>query len=103
MNSTPEWVRTFPPEQSEGWTISFIERESRYWLEARAGMKDTNLFEQGVKAAWEWGEASRWMRWFTDGERRYGKELWKLASVYLPQKMTTGAYPHRKVWREGME
>jgi hypothetical protein len=23
------------------------------------------------------------IRWFTDGERRYGKELWKLASVDL--------------------
>jgi hypothetical protein len=92
-----------PAEQSEGWTISFVERESRYWVEAKAGMKDRDLFKQGVKAAWEWGEASQWMRWFTDGERRYGKELWKLASVHLPRQMTTEAYPHRKVWREGLE
>jgi hypothetical protein len=80
-----------------------MERESRYWVEAKAGIKDRRLFEQGVKTAWEWGEASQWMRWFTDGERRYGKELWKLASIYLPAKMTTDAYPYKKVWREGLE
>jgi hypothetical protein len=44
-----------------------------------------------------------WIRWFTDGERRYGKELWKLASVYLPSSLTSTAYPYRKVWREGLE
>lgn len=103
MSSTPELVRTFPPEESKGWTISFIERKSRYWVEARAGLKTQNLFEQGVQAAWDWSNPSEWIRWFTDGERRYGKELWKLASVYLPKNMTTEAYPYRKVWREGLE
>ena len=103
MSSTPEWVRTFPPQASESWTISFLERESRYWIEAKAGLKDETLFEQGVKSAWEWAEPSEWVRWFTDGERRYGKELWKLASIYLPGDMTTDAYPYRKVWREGLE
>lgn len=92
-----------PPERSEGWTISFIERESRYWVEATAGLKDATLFEEGVKRAWEWTEPSEWIRWFTDGERRYGKELWKLASVYLAKHQTTSAYPYRKVWREGVE
>jgi hypothetical protein len=29
-----------------------------------------------------------WIRWFTDGERRYGKELWKLASVYSAQPVS---------------
>lgn len=103
MNSTPEWERTFPPSASEGWTISFIERESRYWIEASAGLKDAQLFEQGVQRAWQWAEPSHWIRWFTDGERRDGKELWKLASVYLPNRITSEAYPHRKVWREGLE
>jgi hypothetical protein len=103
MNSTPAWVRTFPPEASEGWTISFIERKSRYWLEASAGLKAAQLFEQGVQRAWHWAQPSRWIRWFTDGERRYGKELWKLASVYLPSSLTSTAYPYRKVWREGLE
>jgi hypothetical protein len=96
-------VRTFPPEASQGWTISFIERKSRYWLEASAGLKEAQLFEQGVQRAWQWAQPSAWIRWFTDGERRYGKELWKLASVYLPSSLTSDAYPYRKVWREGLE
>ena len=103
MNSTLAWARTFPPESSEGWTISFIERESGYWLEASCGIKDGQLFEQGVQRAWQWSEESDLIRWFTDGERRYGKELWKLASVYLPRSETTEAFPFRKVWREGLE
>ena len=103
MKSTLEWVRIFPPEMSEGWTISFIERQSRYWIEATAGLKDASLFEIGVKRAWDWAKPSDWIRWFTDGERRYGNTLWQLASVYLPKCHTTGAYPYRKVWREGLE
>lgn len=103
MKFTRVWARTFPPESSEGWTIHFIERTSRYWVEARAGLKNESLFEKGVKAAWDWASPSKWIRWFTDGERRYGKELWKLASVYLKQRETTQAYKYRKVWREGLE
>lgn len=103
MNSTPEWEKTFPPEDSEGWTIHFIERTSRYWLEATAGLKNAELFEQGVKNAWEWAKASESIRWFTDGERRYAQQLWKLASVVLPNRSTPMAYAHRKVWREGLE
>ena len=103
MNSTPESERTFPPEASEGWTISFIERASRYWIEARAGLKAAQLFQQGVQRAWQWAEPSAGIRWFTDGERRDGQELWKLASIYLPSNLTSDAYPYRKVWREGLE
>lgn len=103
MKSIREWDRIFPPAQSEGWTISFIERESRYWVVAKAGHKTQRLFEQGVRAAWDWSKSSEWIHWFTDGERLYGKELWKLASVYLPRSMTTRAYPYRKVWREGLK
>jgi hypothetical protein len=103
MKSTPEWVRTFPPALSEGWTISFIERSSRYWIEATAGLKNAKLFEEGVKQAWEWAQPSQWIRWFTDGERRYGNELWKIASVYLSRSQRPATYPYRKVWREGLE
>jgi hypothetical protein len=35
-----------PPERSQGWTISFIERDSRYWLVANAGFKNAQLFQQ---------------------------------------------------------
>lgn len=97
------WVRIFPPSQSQGWTIHFIERESRYWLTAQAGLKDQPLFANGVQSAWEWVKACDGIRWFTDGERRYGQELWKLASVYLKAEERHPDYGHRKVWREGLE
>jgi hypothetical protein len=103
MKSILAWARTFPPEVSQGWTIHFIERNSRYWVDAQAGLKDVSLFERGVKSAWDWAKPSEWSRWFTDGERRYGKALWMLASVYLPPSETTEAYRYRKVWREGLE
>ena len=96
-------MRTFPPEASEGWTINFIERESRYWVSAQAGKKESQLFEQGTQTAWEWVKQAQFIRWFTDGERRYGKALWKLASIYLKKGETPRHYPHRKVWREGLE
>lgn len=96
-------MRTFPPSESQGWTISFIERDSRYWIEAQAGLKEQELFEQGVKKAWDWAIASIGIRWFTDGERRYSQELWQLASVYLPSGSTPKNCAYRKVWREGLE
>lgn len=80
-----------------------MERDSRYWVEARAGLKNASLFEKGVQSAWAWAQPSSWIRWFTDGERRYAKELWKIATVSLPRSMTTQAYPYRKVWRPGLE
>ncbi|WP_148216055.1 IS1 family transposase [Acaryochloris marina] len=95
--------KNLPPWLSEGWTIHFIDRESRYWFEARAGLKDESLFEKSVKAAWDWAKPSSSIRWFTDGERRYSKVLWKLASAYLPRSTTTQAYPFRKIWRAGLE
>lgn len=103
MKCTPESGRTFPPEASEGWTIHFIERDSRYWVDAFAGKKEAALFERGVKTVWDWAKSAQFIRWFTDGERRYGKMLWKLASVYLTQRERLPHYPYRKVWREGLE
>jgi hypothetical protein len=66
-------------------------------------LKNAQLFENGVRSAWNWAEESESIRWFTDGERRYGKELWKLASVYLKPSETPLGYEYRKVWREGLE
>lgn len=103
MKYTLASVRIFPPEASEGWTIHFIERESRYWVAAQAGKKQTSLFKQGTQTAWDWAKQAQFIRWFTDGERRYGKALWKLASVYLKQGEAHQDYYRRKVWREGLE
>jgi hypothetical protein len=95
--------RTFPPSESEGWTIHFIERETRYWVEAQVGRKTNKLFEEGTLKAWQWAEPATFIRGFTDGGRRYGIVLWKLASVSFKLRNTHPAFGHRKVWREGLE
>jgi hypothetical protein len=59
--------------------------------------------KNGVTSAWRWAQASESIRWFTDGERRYGKELWKLASVYLKVSEMPASYQYLKVWKEGLE
>lgn len=103
MRFTLAWARTFPPSESQGWTIHFIERESRYWVDAQAGQKTNQLFEQSTAKAWQWAKPALFMRWFTDGERRYGQALWQLANVRLKADEVHPDYPYRKVWREGLE
>lgn len=103
MSFTLAWARTVPPAESSGWTLTFLERESRYWVTAQAGLKDETLFSQGTESTWQWAQGATSIRWFTDGERRYGKALWPLASEYLPERGLAMTYPFRKVWREGLE
>lgn len=90
-----------PPASSEGWTIHFIERSSRYWVAAQAGHKDATLFQRGTQQAWQWAQACSYIRWFTDGERCYAKALWDLANIYLALRDCPSGYHTRKVWREG--
>ena len=74
-----------------------MERETRYWIDAKAGQKTNQLFEQGSLKAWQWAEPADFIRWFTDGERRYGTSLWQLASVPLKAGEAHRAYGRRKV------
>lgn len=53
--------------------------------------------------AWQWAKRSQFIRWFTDGERRYAQQLWQLASHYLKANEYNRVYGHRKVWRQGLE
>ncbi|MEB3126282.1 MAG: hypothetical protein VKL00_11770 [Synechococcales bacterium] len=46
---------------------------------------------------------NHYIRWFTDGERRYAQQLWQMTSVYLKSTEVSGEYGHRKVWRHGLE
>ena len=61
------------------------------------------MFEKATSKAWQWAKRSKFIRWFTDGEGRYGKCLWNLASVYLQKAEYHSQFAHRKVWREGLE
>jgi hypothetical protein len=103
MKFTLAWARTFPPSESEGWTIHFIERDSRYWIDAQAGRKTKTLFEKGTWKTWQWAKSAQFIRWFTDGERRYGTALWSVASITLKRGEAHPSYRRRKVWREGLE
>ncbi len=68
-----------------------------------AGFKDNALFEKATKKTWKWARTSQYIRWFTDGEPRYGNCLWKIASIYLKKGEYHPDFKHRKVWREGLE
>jgi len=70
---------------------------------AQAGQKRDELFRQGTAAAWTWASPAEFIRWFSDGERRYGTALWQLASVRLAPDGAHPDYGRRKVWREGLE
>ena len=65
--------------------------------------KSRRPIQQGTFQAWAWAEPAQFIRWFTDGERRYGAALWRLASVSLKPGEAHPAYGRRKVWREGLE
>lgn len=52
---------------------------------------------------WQWVAAAQFIRLFTDGEPRYAQWFWKLAHVWLQHSTLPATYPHRKVWREGIE
>jgi len=80
-----------------------MERNSRYWSTVTVGQRDASLFVSGVNHAWQWASSAAFIRWFTDGERRYAKALWELASVRLNAKELPADYHRRKVWREGLE
>lgn len=83
--------------------MTFIEGKSRYWVTAQAGLKNTELFATATASAWEWSKPNQYIRWFTDGERRYAQQLWQMASVYLKSSEVSREYGHRKVWRYGLE
>ncbi len=53
--------------------MTFIERKSRYWIKARAGVKTTELFAKATETAWQLARMSQYIRWFTN--RRYAHQL----------------------------
>jgi hypothetical protein len=70
---------------------------------AQVGRKDAELFEQGSRPVGSGQRKREFVRWFSDGERGYAQELWKLASVRLKYQEVSAQYGHLKVWREGLE
>jgi len=56
MRVTLALARNFPQIQQD---VPFIERKSRYWTEAREGLKDIELFAKATATAWRWAEMSQ--------------------------------------------
>ena len=87
MKCTLAWARTFPPLGQQRLDVNLPRaRESVLGDRPGGGRKDDDLFRQGTEATWVWAQEAFLIRWFTDGERRYGKTLWPLASEYLPER-----------------
>jgi len=55
---------TFPLSDRAGWTLTVLERESRYWVTALAGRKDDDFWQGRAATGWETQEAfsSRWLK-----------------------------------------
>ena len=58
---------------------------------------------KGSFCSWQWAARGEFVRWFSDEERRYAQELWKLASVIFKYQEVSAQYGHLKVWREGKD
>jgi hypothetical protein len=80
-----------------------LERASRYWLCAVVGKRDDQLFCKGMEQLWSWGKQARFMRLFSDGEPRYGSQLWRLAALYLSGLRLPQVFGRRKALPAGIE
>ncbi len=72
-------------------------------LMPRQDKKRTNSLSKERRSLGSGRNSSDFIRWFTDGERRYGTALWKPASVRLKAGEFHPDYGRRKVWRQGLE
>ncbi|MFN9398089.1 MAG: hypothetical protein ACK6BN_20170, partial [Pseudanabaena sp.] len=45
-------------------SIYRTQHNSRYWIEARAGAKTTELFAKATETAWQWAKASQYVNTF---------------------------------------
>jgi hypothetical protein len=80
-----------------------LERASRYWLCAVVGNRDEQLFCKGMEQLWSWGKQARFLRLFSDGEPRYGSQLWRLAALYLSGLRLPQVFGRRKTLPAGVE
>lgn len=69
-----------PAHESEGWTIAFIERSSRFIWELKCGNKDKELFSSTLKNLVKIIEKTDDLTLLTDGESRYGNILFELCN-----------------------
>jgi hypothetical protein len=76
-----------PPEESEGWTITLMERASRFIWEMSCGKKDEKLFLIAIKRLLLVIEQTQDITLLTDGERRYGNLLFELCAEIIKSEL----------------
>lgn len=67
-----------PPSESEGWTIVYLSRASRFIWELSCGEKDAELFQNAIETLIQVIEQTEDLSIVTDGERRYGNLLFDI-------------------------
>lgn len=84
-----------PAWESPGWTLISLERHSRYWVGATSGRREAELFENGIRVAWE-RAGKRPGVWVSDGERQYERVLLTLSKQRYRErfvKVPRGTWP----------
>jgi len=75
--------KNVPPEESEGWTITLMERASRFIWEMACGKKDEKLFLIAINQLLLVIQQTQDITLLTDGERRYGNLLFELCAQVI--------------------
>ena len=70
--------RNVPPEDSEGWTISLMDRASRFLWELTCDRKHNTLFLKAIQCLVKVIECTKELTLLTDGERRYSALLFNV-------------------------
>jgi len=63
------------PDESLGWTVVLMDRNSRFLWELKCGKKDRKLFEKALEILEKLVNQTQDLSLITDGERRYGNIL----------------------------
>ena len=92
--------KNVPPSESEGWTISLIDRASRFIWELTCDKKEEALFLKAVEQLIEVIEKTDDLTLLTDGERRYSALLFEICHDLL---RTGGRGRPKKVLKEGVK
>ena len=79
--------KNVPPEESEGWTITLMERASRFIWEMACGKKDEKLFLIAIKQLLLVIQQTQDITLLTDGERRYGNFLFDLCAEVIKSEL----------------
>lgn len=75
--------KSVPPSESEGWTISLMDRASRFIWELSCGKKEEPLFLTAMEQLLEVIKCTDDLTLLTDGERRYSSLLFEICHELL--------------------